>query len=95
MPLVPTPARLKLFHARDQCHSAQVFTPLTSWHCKFGSNTEGALIGVSDPAAKECNTIEVPTESPSVPPTSSSATVLVCAWHLTGMGYLLLVSMEF
>jgi hypothetical protein len=29
MPLVPTPARLKLLHACDQCHSTRVFTPLT------------------------------------------------------------------
>jgi hypothetical protein len=32
---------LKLLHACAQCHSSRVFTPLTSWHCKLGSNTEG------------------------------------------------------
>jgi hypothetical protein len=29
MPLVSTSARFKLLHACDQCHSSQVFTPLT------------------------------------------------------------------
>jgi hypothetical protein len=43
MPLVPTPTRLKLLHACDQYHSSWVFTPLTSWHCKFRPNTEGRL----------------------------------------------------
>jgi hypothetical protein len=41
MPLVPTPARLKLLHACDQCHSSRVITPLTGWHCKLCPNTEG------------------------------------------------------
>jgi hypothetical protein len=44
MPLVPTPARLKLLHACGQCHSARMFTPLTGWHGKFRPNTEGTTI---------------------------------------------------
>jgi hypothetical protein len=45
MPLVPTPARLKLFHACDQWHSSRMFTftPLTGSHCKLRPNTEGRL----------------------------------------------------
>jgi kinesin family protein 6/9 len=41
MPLVPTPARLKLLHACDQYHSSWVFTPLTGSHCKLCRNTVG------------------------------------------------------
>jgi hypothetical protein len=41
MPLVPTPARLKLLQACDQWHSSQMSTPLTSSHCKLRPNTEG------------------------------------------------------
>jgi hypothetical protein len=40
-PLDPTPARLKLVHARDQWQSSRVFIPLAGWHCKLGPNTEG------------------------------------------------------
>jgi hypothetical protein len=43
MPLVPTPARLKLLQACDQRHSSRTSTFLTSLHCKFRPNTEGAL----------------------------------------------------
>jgi hypothetical protein len=41
MPLVPTPARLKLLQACDQWHSSRKFTPLTGSHCKLRPNTEG------------------------------------------------------
>ena len=41
VPLVPTPARLKLLHACDQWHSSRVFNPLIGWHCKLCRNTEG------------------------------------------------------
>jgi Cu/Zn superoxide dismutase len=41
IPLARTPARLKLLHACDQCHSSRVFTPLIGWHCKLRPNTEG------------------------------------------------------
>jgi hypothetical protein len=40
-PLVPTPARLKLVQACEQCHSSRVSTFLTSAHCKLRPNTEG------------------------------------------------------
>jgi hypothetical protein len=41
MPLVPTPARLKLLHACDQWHSSLLSTFLTSSHCKMRPNTKG------------------------------------------------------
>jgi hypothetical protein len=41
LPLVPTPARLKHLHVRDQLHYSRVFTPLTGWYCKLRPNTEG------------------------------------------------------
>jgi aryl-alcohol dehydrogenase-like predicted oxidoreductase len=41
MPVVPTPARLKLLQACDQWHSSQVSTFLTGSHCKLRPNTEG------------------------------------------------------
>jgi hypothetical protein len=41
MPLVPTPARLKLLHVCNQCHSSRGFVPLTGWHRKLRPNTEG------------------------------------------------------
>jgi hypothetical protein len=41
MPLVPTPARLKLLHACNQWHSSRVSTFLTSSPCKLCPNTEG------------------------------------------------------
>jgi hypothetical protein len=41
MPLVPTPARLKLLQTCDQCYSSRAFTPLTGWHCKLCRNTKG------------------------------------------------------
>jgi hypothetical protein len=41
MTLDLTPARLKLLHAFDQCHSSRVFTPLIGWHRKLRRNTEG------------------------------------------------------
>jgi hypothetical protein len=41
MPLVPTPARLKLLQACDQWHSSRVSPFLTSSHCKLRPNTEG------------------------------------------------------
>jgi hypothetical protein len=37
MPLVPTPARLKLLHACVQWHSFRVFTPLTVSDCEITS----------------------------------------------------------
>jgi hypothetical protein len=39
--LVTTSARLKLLYACDQCHSSQMFIPLTGWHCELRPNTEG------------------------------------------------------
>jgi hypothetical protein len=49
MPLSFTPLLcLKCCHACDQCHSSRVFTPLTGWHCKFRSNTEGPSQGMQD-----------------------------------------------
>jgi hypothetical protein len=39
MHLVPTPARLTVFHVCDQCHSSRLFTPLTGWHCTFRPTT--------------------------------------------------------
>jgi hypothetical protein len=44
MPLVPTPALLKLLQACDQWHfseSSRAFTSLTGLHCKLLPNTEG------------------------------------------------------
>jgi hypothetical protein len=41
IPLVPTPARLKLLHACYQWHSSRVSTFLTSSHCKLRPNTKG------------------------------------------------------
>jgi hypothetical protein len=41
MPLVPTPARLKLLQACNQCHSSRVPTFLTSPHRQLHPNTEG------------------------------------------------------
>jgi hypothetical protein len=43
MPLVPTPARLKLLQACDQWHSSRMSAPLTGSHCKLRPNTEGCV----------------------------------------------------
>jgi hypothetical protein len=45
MPLIPTPARLKLEHVCDQWHSSRVFTPLTCTgrHSKLRRNTAGTV----------------------------------------------------
>jgi hypothetical protein len=43
MPLVPTPARLKLLQACDQWHSSRLSTFLTGSHCKFRPNTKGRV----------------------------------------------------
>jgi hypothetical protein len=39
MPVVPTPARLKVDHACDQWHSTRVFTHLTGWRRRPFPNT--------------------------------------------------------
>jgi hypothetical protein len=44
MPLVHTPARLKLLQACDQWHSSRASSPLTGSHCKFRPNAEGNFI---------------------------------------------------
>jgi hypothetical protein len=55
MPLVSTPARLKLLLACDQCHSSRALTPLTGWHRKLCSNTEGTIREPIDRMLSEFN----------------------------------------
>ena len=45
MPLVPTPARLKLLHACDQWHSSRVSTTSYRYHRKLCRNAEDAFRG--------------------------------------------------
>jgi hypothetical protein len=59
MPLVPTPARLKLLHACDQWHSSRKFTFLTSSHCELRPNTEGSQPLVADSYTVRCSSLSI------------------------------------
>jgi hypothetical protein len=73
MPLVSTPARLKLLHVCDQWHSSRAFTPLTGCHCKLRPNTEGAADAPLDSFSTCCGGGEeafFDAVGPFVPPSS-------------------------